>query len=319
VRRRAAFVLVSATAVFMAADLARNNGPNESTALPPGQFDVLDPNTHNETIGLLKRLLREPLPSARRDRVELVGVGFEWPNVGLVHGFEHTLGYNPLRLAEFAEAVGARDNIAGPDQRTFTPLFPSYRSLLADMLGLRFILSGVPIEQVDSHLQPGDLNLIARTRYGFLYENPRALPRVLFVTDWRQADFETLMEDGRWPAFDPTRTVLLDTEPEPTESSDADCASSAVSLTGYRNTVVEIKVEATCGGFVVLNDIWHPWWSATLDDRPVDILKANVLFRAVQVPPGRHTLRFEFDAIAGAVAEATERLHDALLGAASAN
>ena len=26
-----------------------------------------------------------------------------------------------------------------PDQRTFSPLMPSYRSLLADMLGLRFI------------------------------------------------------------------------------------------------------------------------------------------------------------------------------------
>jgi hypothetical protein len=131
-RGRAAFALVAATAASMAADLGRNNGPNESTALPPGQFDVLDPNTKNETIQLLKKLLREPLPSARRDRVELVGVGFEWPNAGLVHGFEHTLGYNPLRLAEFAEAVGARDHVAGPDQRTFTPLFPSYRSLLAD-------------------------------------------------------------------------------------------------------------------------------------------------------------------------------------------
>jgi hypothetical protein len=318
-RRRAAFALVTAATLFMAADLGRNNGPNESTALPPGQFDVLDPNTHDETIRLLKKLLREPLPSARRDRIELLGIGFEWPNVGLVHGFEHTLGYNPLRLAEFAEAVGARDNIAGPDQRTFTPLFPSYRSLLADMLGLRFILSGVPIEQVDSNLKPGDLNLVVRTGYGFLYENPRALPRVLFATDWRRTDFDALMEDGRWPEFDPRRTVLLDSEPEPPWSPDADCARSTVSLTGYRNTVIEINVEAACRGFVVLNDIWHPWWSATLDDEPVDILRANVLFRAVQVPPGRHTLRFEFNAVAGAVAEATERLHDALLGSSSDN
>ena len=41
------------------------------------------------------------------DRVELLGMGFEWPNAGMVHGFDHTLGYNPLRLADFTRAVGA--------------------------------------------------------------------------------------------------------------------------------------------------------------------------------------------------------------------
>src|SRR5262245_37029809 len=127
-RARPAFLSVAVIAPLMIADLARNNGPNESTALPPGRYDILDRETKNETICLLKKLLQQPLPSARRDRVELVGIGFEWPNVGLIHGFEHTLGYNPLRLAEFAEATGARDHIAGPDQRTFTPLFPSYYS-----------------------------------------------------------------------------------------------------------------------------------------------------------------------------------------------
>jgi hypothetical protein len=296
------------------ADLARNNGPNESTALPPGRFDVLDPQTQDATIRMLKTLLREPLPSARRDRIELVGVGFEWPNVGLVHGFEHTLGYNPLRLAEVAEATGARDHIAGPDQRTFTPLFPSYRSRLADLLGLRYILSSVPIQQVDAALRPGDLVLLARTRHGFLYENPRALPRVLFAPDWLEADFEKLVADGQWPAFDPARTVLLETPPEPALSDAAACGRATVRITKYQNTQVEIEVEADCGGFLVLNDIWHPWWSASLDGESVEILRANVLFRAVQVPAGSHVVRFEFRAIAGAIAELGERIGETLLG-----
>ena len=42
-----------------------------------------------------------------------------------------TLGYNPLRLADMSDATGARDYIAGPWQRTFSPLFNSYRSLMA--------------------------------------------------------------------------------------------------------------------------------------------------------------------------------------------
>jgi hypothetical protein len=301
----------------MIADLARNNGPNESTALPPGQYDILDRDTKNETICLLKKLLQQQLPSARRDRVELVGIGFEWPNVGLIHGFEHTLGYNPLRLAEFAEATGARDHIAGPDQRTFTPLFPSYYSLLADMLGLRYIVSSVPIDRVDGNLMPGDLELVARTRSGFVYENPRALPRVLFTPNWMEADFDKLLQDGQWPQFDPTQTVLLEAPPDRPPPASQECDEPVVFLTSYQNTVVEIEVVSTCGGFVVLNDVWHPWWGATVDGEPAEILKANVLFRAVQVAPGHHKVRFEFHAIAGAVAEFGEKIGETLLGSAN--
>ena len=108
------------------ADLGVNNGVNESTALSPELYDVLRPETRNETVATLKRLVAQPAGSPRRDRVELLGMGFEWPNAGMVHGFDHTLGYNPLRLADFSDAVGTRDTIAGPDQRKFTPLFPSY-------------------------------------------------------------------------------------------------------------------------------------------------------------------------------------------------
>src|ERR1043165_1724943 len=95
---RASLASVLIVAPLLAADLRLNNGPNESTALPPSRFDILDPDTKNETILMLKRLLAKPLPSDRRDRVELLGVGFEWPNAPMIHGFDHTLGYNPLRL-----------------------------------------------------------------------------------------------------------------------------------------------------------------------------------------------------------------------------
>ena len=37
----------------------------------------------------------------------MVGLGFHWPNAGMIHGLEHTLGYNPLRFAFYAKATGA--------------------------------------------------------------------------------------------------------------------------------------------------------------------------------------------------------------------
>ncbi|MGO4403914.1 hypothetical protein AB4Z10_06560 [Bosea sp. RAF48] len=301
----AAAVLVTGV---VAADLGFNNGPNESTALPPQMYDVLEPGTKNETIAVLKHLTSQPAGSPRRDRVELLGMGFEWPNAGMVHGFDHTLGYNPLRLEDFSEAVGTGDGIAKPADRKFTPLFPSYRCRLANLLGLRYIASPVPIDQVDHSLRSGDLNLVARTKEGYVYENPHALPRVQFVGGWQFADFESMKLSGRWPDTDPQQAVLLDVEPPVATPEGPVAVQADVKLTQYRNVLVEIEVTTPAAGFVVLNDIWHPWWKVEVDGVETEILKANVLFRAVQVPAGTHKIRFTFQPLWGALAELKARI-----------
>src|SRR5690606_25048214 len=105
----------------------------------------------------------------RRDRVELIGIGYHWPNIGLVHDFDHLFGHNPLRLANFERATAAPDTVAIPEQRVFTPLLPSYRSTLEDLFGVRFIATGVPVEKIDPKLKPGDLTFIARTKDAYVY------------------------------------------------------------------------------------------------------------------------------------------------------
>ena len=71
----------------------------------------------------------------------------------------------------------------------------------------------------------------------------------------------------------------------------------------YANTEVDVAVDAPDGGLLLLNDVWHPWWHATLDGKPVDMLRANVIFRAVALPPGPHQVHFAFEPFAGAVAD----------------
>ena len=177
--RTVALVLVG---TLMTADLAIGNAPNESTGLPPVQFDILRPVTSNATIALLRARLGVTAAPDRRDRIELAGLGFAWPNASLVHGFDNDLGYNPVRSALFEAFTGAGDHVALPEQRVFSPAFPSYRSPAADLTGLRFIATGVPVEQIDPRLHEGDLRFVARTADAFVYENPRALPRVLIAT-----------------------------------------------------------------------------------------------------------------------------------------
>lgn len=280
-------------ALTLTVDLSVNNGPSESTALPASTYDVLRPDSRNETIALLKRETARTAAPDRRDRIELAGIDFHWPNASLVHELDNTLGYNPLRLGLYSKATGAEDHVALPDQRKFSPLMPGYRSLLADMLGLRFIATGVPAEQIDKTLAPGDLVQIARTRDAYVYENPRALPRVLLVPQARKVDFDAILSSGQWPqGFDPRQTVLLDRDPP--ELPIGPSQPGEVRIERYGTTEVRLAVDAPQGGYVVLNDVWHHWWQVEIDGKPADLLRANVLFRAVQVPPGRSIVRFVF-------------------------
>jgi hypothetical protein len=308
-----AVALTVVVGLAVAADLGWNNAPNESTGLTPESYDVLRPATANETIALLKRKVAETRGIDRIDRVELAGIDFHWPNATMVHGLHHTLGYNPLRSAIYSASVGAGDHIPAPDARVFTPLMPSYKSVLTDMLGLRYIASRVPLEELykvadrkglpPPDYDPADFPLIARTPDAYVYENPRALPRVLFPGEAWQVEFDGMIKTGTWPAtFDPRRAVLLDRPIRPQEA-ETKGGPRSVRILSYRNTEVVVEAESEAGGFVVLNDAWNDWWRAEVDGRPATLERANVVFRAVAVPPGRHVVHFSFHPFRGALAE----------------
>ncbi len=284
----------AALTLVTALDLGLNNGPSSSSALPPATFDALQPGTQNPVIAeLKKRVVRN---DQRRDRVELAGLGFHWPNASMTHRLENTLGYNPVRLGLYSRATGAEDHVGLPDQRKFSPLMPSYESRLADMLGLRWIATPVPIDVIDKQVRQEDVLLVERPGGAYLYENPTALPRVLFATDARAADFDAILKSGRWPDFDPRSTVLL----ERAAQADKRRRTGTVRIAAYGQTRIEIEVDSPDGGWVVLNDVWHPWWDVVVDaGAATGIERANVLFRAVEVTPGRHRLVMQFRPLAG--------------------
>ena len=283
-------------AALMTGDIAVSNKPNQSTAAAPAVYDVLRPDTANETLALIRADIAAHKGPDRRDRVELAAVDYSWPNAGLVHGFDHDLGFNPVRLKLFTDATNAQDQIADPDQRTFSPLYPHFNSPLADLLGVRLMLSRFPLTRMDSAFKPEDFRLVAQTSAAYIWENPRALPRVMMPGSAQGADFDELLAKGDWPQIDFTKTVLL-------ERGSATDASShpagQVRFIEYRNTEVVVDAQSSEGGYVVLNDIWHPWWYADIDGAPAAILRANVMFRAVQVPAGHHHVRFRFRPLLG--------------------
>jgi hypothetical protein len=308
-RAQAAQPLAAAlfAASVLGVDLAVSNGPSESTGLPTRQYEVLSPSSRNETIAALKAGLARTAAPDRRDRVELAGIDFHWPNASMTHGLDHTLGYNPLRLGGYSRATGAGDHVALPDQRNFSPLMPGYRSLMADMLGLRFIASKVPLQAIDRTLSANAFRELPPTPDARISENPGALPRAMIVPDVQTADFEALLTTGIWPRdFNPRLTVLTEAPVEPLNGCPptntqpgAQAAIPAPAISSYRNTRIVIETNAPRCAFLVLNDAWQRWWTVEVNGQPEALLKANVIFRAVRIPAGPATVTFRFEPFQG--------------------
>jgi len=65
-------------------------------------------------------------------------------------------------------------------------------------------------------------------------------------------------------------------------------------ITRYEPSGVAIEVEAAADAFLILSDLHYPGWQATVDGKPVEMLRANYVMRAVHVPAGQHTVEFQY-------------------------
>ena len=122
-----------------------------------------------------------------------------------------------------------------------------------------------------------------------VFRVPDALPRTFVVGRGRVAPVGHGWRALLSPDFDPTREVVLPDAPV----LDSPATGSA-SIVDYRPDRVEIQANLDGPGYVVLVDAYDPGWRATVDGRPVPLLRANVAFRAVEAPAGAHRVRFVY-------------------------
>ncbi len=134
------------------------------------------------------------------------------------------------------------------------------------------------------HHVPGLLPLV-RGRYQ-LYEDARALPRarvvpcVVGAVDG-DAAFAALL------ATDPERAIVV-------EAATDRCAAGGgtAQIVAYADQEVSVRAEGP--GYLVLADTWYPGWEASLDGEPVPILRADLVFRGVELSPGSHEVVFRY-------------------------
>jgi hypothetical protein len=209
--------------------------------------------------------------------------------------------------------------------------FPIENKKLLDLLGVRFLIQpaslaqgtlqargegrGEPLADTSWHRIATDpkpqvysfLGAGVRRLPPFdLYENstyfPRALlvPRACLLRDRAHA-----LEQMKRTNF--SRVVLIE-EGTPDQAAGTDEIDTGsfpglppfppgehtARIRHYLPNRVVVETTSDVPAFLVLNDVWYPGWTCTIDGVPATLHRANFLFRAVAVSSGTHQVDFVF-------------------------
>jgi hypothetical protein len=225
-------------------------------------------------------------------------------------GIESLRGFDPLdylRYKEYLQFIAGTD---GPIRPFENPLaFPILGDLeirnkgLLDLLGVRYLLC-------PGEAPPGDWSPVARdecpvafdccSRQGgreamppyAAYENHTVFPRAFVVRRARplpqRADILAALT-----AADLRHEVFLEGDDVVDEQRPAGSPRPA-EITDLRPNRVTVDVRDGPAGWLVLADVWYPGWRCTVDGTDVAVRRADFLFRAIEVPEGRHQVVFSF-------------------------
>ncbi|MEI7904234.1 MAG: YfhO family protein [Candidatus Firestonebacteria bacterium] len=175
--------------------------------------------------------------------------------------------FQNYNIAEKIESANSYDPMApGEQENQFMTMMNSLgKNRLLDIYNVKYVFS---YERI---IAP-ELELIAEQNRIKIYKNSSCLPRI-FVS------------------------ALLPKDVGGALNSVSGMAGSKASIIEYRNREVVIETETDAPGWLVLTDTLYPGWKAYVDDKQVEIKPAYKTFRAVNVMPGKHNVRFIYDSM----------------------
>lgn len=230
------------------------------------------------------------------------------PKHGTLEEIYSVTDYEPLSLGRYerffsllepAEVADRFRNNAFMGRVWVDPSLPEFR--LFELMSVRYVVVHPEQTWFRRLLEGAGWRRIVGPKGGtaLVYFNNRPLPRAYVVRDVvRAGGGDEALAAIRAPSFDPWRTAVLEMPGAaplaPAAGDDAGPVTES-RIVRYEPNEVVIRTREGAAGYLVLTDTFYPGWKAEVDRRPVEILRANYLFRAVPIPAGRHTVRFTYD------------------------
>ncbi len=303
-------VLVTAGELFAASNEspARQAPPGvafgrEPTSIAWIRQNVADPTARTLSVAQADYIpadetqLRRTFEGLPKDVLEAGIVATKWretqtPNVPLQYGVRSADGYDggvlPLQRFVALSTLAILPEEARPDGVVQSRLDGPPDPRVLDVYGVRYVLENrvdPPLADADAS-DVGSLRILAR-------RSAAPLTQVVFGVSVARNDEEALAR-MRSASFDSQREVVLSPSPDVSQRA-ADRAPIDVTPTVAETDRWQARVSLPAAGYLLQREAWYPGWRARVDGTQVEVLRADVLFRAVPLPPGEHTVEVYFE------------------------
>jgi len=178
-----------------------------------------------------------------------------------------------------------------PSMAGFLPSAPEatwrlgpWNSRVLDLYGVRYWIGGQ---------KPADAGpeVFADSEGWRVWQRPTALPRAWLTGQVKVAhSADEAIRFTLDPATDLRTTVVLDRNIQ----TEACGGAGDVLVTAIDEEHLRLDASPACASVLVLSDNWYPGWQATLDGRPIEVLRADAAIRAVAIPAGSHRVEMRY-------------------------
>jgi hypothetical protein len=319
---RMRLIAAAAIAAITSGELVLRHAASAVDAEPASYYSAYGAASSPEQAGLavLRKAIAQRQEEGARPRVEILGLPYGWQNASMIEGIEDTLGYNALRIADYEQLTGAGENAVDLRLREFPGTFRGWRSRLASLLGLEFLVLDRPIEDLPKEYpRPDEVTEIFAGTGMHIYHLGNAAPRAYVAHRLVSVDESSVIESGEIPEFDRTDEALIDERSLKDlrgnyglDGSGIPHGEAVARIVSYKRNCVIIEADSDSPGVLVLHDLYYPGWDALVDGQPAPVLKANLLFRGVELPRGRHIITFRFEPLS--LGNLLKAAHDAFSG-----
>jgi len=156
---------------------------------------------------------------------------------------------------------------------------------LLGLLNVQYVLSSQPVDDPD-------LKLTADLGTQKIYQNQRVLPRAFVVSAARTLENEAAVLSAL-PQVEPGSVALL-VGPLPQPLTD-DIPLQEANRVSYRPGHLQISVERSAPGLLVVSQTWAPGWRATDNGRATSVLRVDYALTGVYLTAGDHWVDLTYD------------------------
>ncbi|MHB8619533.1 MAG: YfhO family protein, partial [Chloroflexota bacterium] len=208
-------------------------------------------------------------------------------NAGNVLGLRVVSGNSPFELASFKIWTEDQPRSGGGIHHRVSEW------QLMQLTATRYIISSRRL--CGSQCKPADgIRQLGREGGLRLFTIRYPLPPAFFVTHAVSVSNERQAIQGiNRPGFDPQKTLFLQGTPGHSTPFDP-AARLRADVVGYGSDLVDIRTTSDRPAFLFTSEVVYPGWQASIDGRPTPILTADGIFRALDVPAGRHQVVFQY-------------------------